>query len=89
MRVDRLRATHHCRVLKQRWLFHFRVFFLLSGFRFSTLITPVRRLELSPRSIYGGPSALARGYVHGVTLFQTLAGLLGIFLLSLFHPVIV
>ena len=39
----------------------------------------VRRLELSPRSIYSGLSALARGYIHGVTSFQTLAGLLGIF----------
>ena len=40
----------------------------------------MRRLELSPRSIYGGLSALARGYIHDVTSFQTLAGLVGIFI---------
>ena len=80
MRVDRLRATHYCRVLTQMTTgcFPSCTLFLFSGFHFSTL-RPVRRLELSPSSIYGGLSALARGCVHGVTLFQTLAGLLGIF----------
>ena len=52
-------------------------------FPFSTFRS-VRRLELSPRSIYGGLSALAQGYIHGVTSFQTLAGLLGIFFLLCF-----
>ena len=55
-------------------------------FPFSTLRS-VRRLELSPGSITGGLSVLARGYVHGVTLFQTFAGLLDIF--TLFRPLIV
>ena len=30
----------------------------------------MRRLELSPRSIFGGLSALARGYIRGVTSFS-------------------
>ena len=35
--------------------------------------------QFLPGSIYGGLSALARGYSHGVTLFQHLAGLLDSF----------
>ena len=46
-------------------------------FPFSTFRS-VRRLERLPRSIYGGLSALARDYIHGVTSFQNLAGLLDI-----------
>ena len=81
MRADRLRVIHHCRVLTQKWLlgaYRFCILFLFSGFRFSTL-RPVRRLELSPSSIYGG-------YVHDVTLFPILAGLLGIFYFLCFTP---
>ena len=88
MRADRLRVIHHCRVLTQKWLlgaYRFCILFLFSGFRFSTL-RPVRQLELSPSSIYGGLSALARGYVHDVTLFPILAGLLGIFYFLCFTP---
>ena len=35
--------------------------------------------QLSPDSIYDGLSVLARGYSHGVTLFENLAGLLDSF----------
>ena len=79
MKDDRLRVAHICRALTQRAL--------LGDFPFSTF-RPVRRLELSPRSIYGGLSPLARGYNQGVTSFQTLAVLLGIFF-TLYRPVVV
>ena len=38
-------------------------------FPFSTFRS-VRRLELSPRSIFGGLSAFARGYIHGLISFS-------------------
>ena len=44
MGVDRLRATHHCRVLTQRWLLGASRFFVFCVL-FSTL-RPVRRLAL-------------------------------------------
>ena len=69
MKNDRLRVARYCRVPTQR--------LLLGASRFLRFRS-VRRLELSPRSIVGGLSALARGYIHGVTSFQILAGLLGI-----------
>ena len=56
MRVDRLRATHHCRVLTQslRWLLGaYRVFFS-SVLRFSTL-RPVRRIALLFTGRYVSP----------------------------------
>ena len=55
--------------------------FLFSTFR------SVRRLELSPRSSFGGLSALARSYIHGVTSFSNPGTASRHFLL--FRPVIV
>ena len=55
-------------------------------FPFSTFRS-VRRLELSPRSIFGGLSALARGYIHGVTSFSNPGRASRYFLL--FRPLIV
>ena len=78
MKDDRLRVARLFRVPTQRSL--------MGASRFLRFRS-VRRLELSPRSIFGGLSELARGYIHGVTSFQILAGLLGIFLLP--RPVIV
>ena len=51
---------------------------VFTGYLPFSMFRSVRRLELSPKSIYGGLTALVRGYVPGVILFQTLAGLLGI-----------
>ena len=70
MKDDRLRVARLCRVLTQRSLL---------GASRSLRFRSVRRLKLSPRSIFGGLSALARGYIHGVTSFQILAGLQGFF----------
>ena len=73
----RLRATHHCKVLAQRWqLCITRFSYYVPVFRFLPLGRSVE-LVITVRgpvyfSRYGGISAFAQGYSHGVTSFQNL-----------------
>ena len=80
MKDDRLRVARLCRVLTQRSLLGASRFLRL-GWCVDSNARPVRFL--------GGLSALARGYIHGVTSFSNPGRASRLFFILLFRPVIV